>query len=278
MPFFHQLASIAPSIQNCGARMKAQVSNLKAEIALRETQLSEGSRRDEEMCQRYEGLLQVLSSPGLQELSMPYATNENADLEIQQWNLTWSHLISMATQVIDYGEITANSDHEKRTILTDIIARLCDAAADRKKTREKCRRYKEAFRRLTTRGDTLLHEVKRNKAILESHRASGSVPGEGELAGQICQLQGLLKRQHESETRSRRTAVSKGVIARAEEEDVDDVSRCKPKTAGAVWTGRGLRQRNRGGISTHVNELVDLTNQLRDDYYRLGQYFGVRDR
>jgi hypothetical protein len=159
----------------------------------------------------------------------------------------------MATQVIDDGEITANSDHEKRTILIDVVARLCDAAADRKKTREKCRRYNEAFRRLKTQRDTLLHEVERNKAILESHRASGSVSGEGELAGQIRHLQGLLKRQHESETRSRWTAVSKCVIARAEEEDVDDVSRCKPKMAGAVGPsleidyvhGRGLRQRNR---------------------------------
>jgi hypothetical protein len=312
------------------------------------------------MRQRYEGLLRILSQPGaeaassnsdLHELSMPYAADESADLEIQQWNLMWTHLISMTTQVIEYGEITAKSGSEKRTVLVDIIGKLCEVASAPKKSdaletlEKKYQRSKHALRKLKAQGEALLEEVERNRAVLETHLSEFSVRDETKLADQIRQLQTLLKKQLVSQTeflrgeggergelkplsprrkslpidedtqlRPMRSPVfrkpEKSVPLRNEEEETEELP--PPVSKSAVMSvsspqfsasrqkrevaereadevlmkqkpqppppkrkqklqPKPIRRENCGD----VDQLVDLTNRLRDDYRRLGRYFGA---
>jgi hypothetical protein len=340
-----------------------EIANLQAEIALRNSQLSESSRRYEDMRQRYEGLLRILSQPGndaassnsdLHELSMPYAADETADLEIQQWNLMWTHLISMTTQVIEYGEISAKSGSEKRTVLVDIVGKLCEAASAPKNTeafatlQKKYQRSKQALRKLKAQGEALLQEVERNKAILETHLSEFSVRDETKLAHQIRQLQTLLKKQLVSQTEFLRNEGSerfevkplsprrkslpvdddtiirpirspifrkpeKVVGPRNEEEETEELPPPASKSAVLdVSSSRFSASRQRREVAEKeadevlmrqkpnpsppkrkqkpqrkpletsrrancgdVDQLVDLTNQLRDDYRRLGRYFGA---
>jgi hypothetical protein len=254
----------------------------------------------------------------------------------------------MTTQVIENREITAQSGREKRTVLADIVGKLCEAVSAPKDTeafsrlQKKYRRSKQALRKLKAQGELLLQEVERNKAMLEGHLSEFSARDETKLTGQIRQLQALLKKQLASQTEflhtdaahafeptvisphrkslpidddeDLRPARSPAVVNRrvtplrrppppvAEEEEVDEVPPLKSQSSvlDASHQFSASRQRRefaereadevlkkqpqkrkpkrvaatRTESPSDVNQLVDLTNQLRNDYRRLGQYFG----
>jgi hypothetical protein len=327
----------------------ADVSKLQAEITLRDSQITEATRRYEDMRQRYEGLLRVLSQQtnesasshsDLHDLSMPYAADENADLEIQQWGLMWTHLISMITQVIEYREITAKSGIEKRAVLVDIIGKLCQAASAPKETEAHARlqkkyvRTKQALKKLKAQGEMLLQEVERHKQVLEAQLNEFSARDERKLASQIRQLHGLLKQQLASQAEflrhdagqplepapvvPRRKSLPRdddtdftpvrSPVARArvtpkrrpppvDEDESDEVAppiskssvlegsshrlntsrqrrEVAEREADEVLRKRGGKRKEKGESQADVNQLIDLTNQLRNDYRKLGQLFG----
>ena len=56
--------------------------------------------------------------------SVSFASHESCDaVEVQQWMLTWNHLMSMITEVIPYQE-KSKSWNDKRMDLVDLVAKL----------------------------------------------------------------------------------------------------------------------------------------------------------
>jgi hypothetical protein len=178
---------------------------------------SETSRHYHNVKEKYEGLLHVLShqnddsgssNPGLgADISGSYVPDESAELELQQWNSMWTHLISMVTQVIETPTPigSPSSPNEKRAILVDLVGKLCEAASqpvdseDYRKLKEKYRKSKASLRSLRTQTQNLLHEVEQSKAVLESRLAEVSAKEETRLFAQVRSLEALLKRQFEKQ-------------------------------------------------------------------------------
>jgi hypothetical protein len=175
---------------------------------LRDLCLGETSQKCADRRQRDEQFLQVLttndsnlSSSSLpRDLSMTYASDESADLEIQAWNLMWTHIISMISQVIECPNVRVTTGNEKRSALMDLIGRLCQAADDCGLVKKKYQRCRQALRKLKAQGETLLQEVQGNKEMIEKRLRGISMMHDDHLSQQIRHLEELLKRQLESQT------------------------------------------------------------------------------
>jgi hypothetical protein len=243
----------------------------------------------------------------------------------------------MISQTIECPNIRANTGNEKRSMLVDLIGKLCEASAERNLLKKKYQRCRKALRKLRTQGETLLQEVQRNKELIETRLREVSVLNDDRLSQQIRDLEELLRRQLDSQTeflrqeacfeckppslRPRTVSVddepslirsppkrSQPPMLRTpvEEEDEEEVPppkprRCAPNSRSSHEVHSQLasrmqrasaereadevleeprRPKQNGARNTscrcgrRVNELVDLADHLRDDYKRLGQYFG----
>lgn len=135
-----------------------------------------------------------------------FPIDKNAELEVQQWELVWTHVISMITQVIDCHDVTAETGLDKRAILIDLVSKLCESATQPKQNEEyanlkrKYEKCKASLKKLKAQSQTLLSEVQKNKSILETHLTEFQSKEQDALSSQIKQLEDLLKQQLEKQT------------------------------------------------------------------------------
>ena len=191
------------------------VSQLRDEIAQRDSMLNESRKLFSDMKQRYEGLLHAMSNQNLESVSSnsslqaeisDFPVDRSSELELQQWDLVWTHLISMITQVIDYPNVRAETGDQKRNTLMALVGKLCEEVSQPRENEEfaklkrKYAKVKDALRKLKDQGEQLLQDVSRNKKILEGHIKGSKSKEKDALALQIRQLQDLLKQQIERQT------------------------------------------------------------------------------
>lgn len=187
-------------------------SQLRDEIAQRDSMLNESRKLFTDMKQRYEGLLQAMSGQNVESVSshssLPgdisdFAVDKSSELELQQWDLVWTHLVSMITQVIDYPNVRAESGDQKRNVLMALVGKLCEEVSQPRQNEElakmkrKYAKCKQSLKKLKAQGEQLLQDVARNKQILEGHIQGTKSKEQDALSTQIRQLEDLLKQQIE---------------------------------------------------------------------------------
>ena len=190
-------------------------SQLRDEIAQRDSMLNESRKLFTDMKQRYEGLLQAMSGQNVESVSshssLPgeisdFAVDKSSELELQQWDLVWTHLVSMITQVIDYPNVRAESGDQKRNVLMALVGKLCEEVSQPRQNEElakmkrKYAKCKQSLKKLKAQGEQLLQDVARNKQILEGHIQGTKSKEQDALSTQIRQLEDLLKQQIERQT------------------------------------------------------------------------------
>jgi hypothetical protein len=120
----------------------------------------------------------------------------------------FTHLISMIAQVMDLpaGSLSPSSSNERRTVLVDLVSRLCGAAArpadieNFRRLAEKYRKCKECLRSSRAQTQALLDEVERNREMLEVRLTGIAATEESKLLHQVRDLEGLLKELSEKQT------------------------------------------------------------------------------
>ena len=223
-----------------------------------------------------------------------------AEFELQSWNLMWSHLFGMITQVVDYPNVFPESGDQKRAVLVELVVRLCESASEPKegedyaKLKKKYKKCKESLKSLKAQSNDLLQEVEKSKKSVDDQTKTQ----QDALFSEIKQLEGLVKQQIERQEelfRSRRGATEMEIPSsggsctppvrhrsRRRNEDYSDAPVLeKPRKSmreaadEAAAKVRSPPRRNtvtKQKTSPAVDKLVELTNQLRDDYRRLGEY------
>ena len=139
------------------------------------------------------------------DISTNFLVDENAELEVQQWGIMWTHLVSMITQVIPYQQTNLNhpkSGNEKRAILVDLVSKLCENATNPKLAedynllKKKYQKNKKSLKKLREQGESLMLEVKKNKEMIHQHLEKFNQNDDGNKLNQkIKQLEELLKKQ-----------------------------------------------------------------------------------
>lgn len=138
------------------------------------------------------------------DISSNFLSDENAELEVQQWGIMWTHLVSMITQVIPYQQSNLNlpkTGNEKRAILVDLVSKLCENATNPKIIedynilKKKYQKNKKSLKKLREQGEALMIDVKRNKELLNQHLEKFNQNDDYKLNQKIKQLEDLLKKQ-----------------------------------------------------------------------------------
>ena len=227
-----------------------------------------------------------------------------AEFELQSWNLMWSHLFGMITQVVDYPNVFPESGDQKRAVLVELVVKLCESASEPKegedyaKLKKKYKKCKESLKCLKAQSDELLQEVEQSRRSIDEQTKTQQARDQEALFSEIKQLEGLVKQQIERQEelfKSRRGATEMEMQSsgssctppvrhrsRRRNEDYSDAPVLeKPRKSmreaadEAAAKVRSPPRRNtvtKQKTSPAVDKLVELTNQLRDDYRRLGEY------
>lgn len=199
-------------------------------------------------------------------ISVDMSVNETPEFELQCWNVMWTHLVSMITQVVDYPNVFPQTGDEKRAVLVDLVVKLCEAASDPKENDE--------YERLRQKYTKCKQELKKLKEmegdVTHTHEQSPMV-------AEIQQLKSLVRQQIERQEEffaktSPKLDESRESLGRAgeyseslpvREEHSKRVTQKVSKEKVPCKDTRGARQ---------LGELIEMTNQLRDDYRRLGNF------
>ena len=145
------------------------------------------------------------------EISQHFLADESAEIEVQQWNTMWTHLVSMISQVIDINQCLAGrampkTGNEKRAILVDLVSRLCELKGpsktdeDFKKLQRKYQKTKQLMEKLRNQGNTMMQEVQKNKEMITQHLSDFGKSEDNELNAKIRELEELLRIQVEKQT------------------------------------------------------------------------------
>ena len=92
--------------------------------------------------------------------------------ELSEWNIAWEECILMATKVIPYKSIQAQSGSEQRDILIDIVTKLCQKVLNVKESEEykylknKHLQYKKRLYKIESKYESLYSEVQKNRILL----------------------------------------------------------------------------------------------------------------
>ena len=223
-----------------------------------------------------------------------------AEYELQSWNLMWSHVFGMITQVVDYPNVFPESGDQKRAVLVELVVRLCESASEPKegedyaKLKKKYKKCKESLKSLKAQSNDLLQEVEKSKKSVDDQTKTQ----QDALFSEIKQLEGLVKQQIERQEelfRSRRGATEMEIPSsggsctppvrhrsRRRNEDSSDapvlekprksMREAADEAAAKVRSPPRKNTVTKQKTSPAVDKLVELTNQLRDDYRRLGEY------
>ncbi|OHT08188.1 hypothetical protein TRFO_23322 [Tritrichomonas foetus] len=201
--------------------------------------LSQTAQMFDGMKQRYEGLMGMFSSQSSSEsgldsleknsihhsisnavngtssptfigdISSNFLVDENAEIEIQQWNIMWNHLISMISNIVPVNPKATfvKTGNERRAILVDLISKLCENGGinpklneDYNKLQKKYSKSKKLLQKLRAQGEYLMDEVRINKELLNKHLNDFSTAEDSQLSEKIRQLEELLRRQVERQT------------------------------------------------------------------------------
>jgi hypothetical protein len=245
-----------------------------------------------EVRHKYKSLMQILSQTHDDEQAsgdantLPHATDPSAELELQQWNSMWDHLVSMVTQVIQVNspihEISTSD--EKRAVLVDLIGKLCEAASqpidvDRfRRLNEKYHKCKDSLRLLKSQSQRLLEEVERNKLIIEDRLLKSAESEESHLVTKVKELEHAFQRQieaqseflHEEEPKPKPVHQSpRGHRRKPIPLDLFDDQTPLNRTRAAADVQRSKRQRrprerDDGELSSDREDLRDRLNARRE--------------
>ncbi|OHT13983.1 hypothetical protein TRFO_15757 [Tritrichomonas foetus] len=94
-------------------------------------------------------------------------------VEVREWINTWEECVMMATRVIPYHSIKAKDGTEQRSILVDVMKKLCKVALNVKESdeyKELKQKYKDDRKRLIkieSKCESLYSEVQKNRELIE---------------------------------------------------------------------------------------------------------------
>jgi hypothetical protein len=169
----------------------------------------DGSQLYQEVKDKYKSLMHVLSrteddEPASGEDSpLSHVEDRSVELELQQWNSMWQHLVSMVTQVLEVNSPIheISSPAEKRALLVNLIGQLCQAASQPidparfQRLNAKYHKCRDSLRLLKSQSQTLLHEVEKNKLILEDRLAKPMESAETQLVARLKELEDAFQKQ-----------------------------------------------------------------------------------
>ena len=196
--------------------------------------------------------------------SVDMSVNGTPEFELQCWNVMWTHLVSMITQVVDYPNVFPQTGDEKRAVLVDLVVKLCEAASDPKEDDE--------YERLREKYTKCKQELKKLKEI------DGDVTQADEqihMVAEIKQLKSLVRQQIERQEEffaksSPKLDESRESLRRAGEYSESSPEEHSRRVRQKVSKKKVRCKDTRG--ETQLGELIEMTNQLRDDYRRLGNF------
>ncbi|OHT02879.1 hypothetical protein TRFO_06928 [Tritrichomonas foetus] len=202
--------------------LQAKNSQLQIDNFNKSATISQMTKESQEIKQKYEALLNALANPSasqsssnstnsahgattmIGDITKSYLPDENAEIEIQQWNTMWTHLVAMITPIIPYPGITAQSGNDRRAILVDLVSKLCEAANDPQteeleKLKKKYAKCKKSLKKLREHEENLLLEIKKNKENLDQQTKEKTESEEASLTQKIKILEDLLQKQIEKQ-------------------------------------------------------------------------------
>jgi len=283
---------------------------LNSELRKRSDILDQTSRDYNEMKNKYDEILKALSqqkinvsnSETLRFDSEDYGKNQT-EIELQQWNQTWSRLVSMICQYVPFPHIEAKNDSDKQMILVDMVSKLCSLICSPKETEEYSRlkkKYKKSKRNLKLMREECQKLIEENqkqciKNKVEEPEEQVAIGEKLDELGQLLKLQLKQEKELIKEGKKRKKPVKTHATSMkgkhneisfsgddidldfsiSEKEPVKPVSPKKKSrleicpnsqpTIKKIISKDPLRE----SYGTHVNQLVSVVNDLRKDYQKI---------
>lgn len=198
------------------------------EIQKEATALSQTTAAYNDLKQKYQNLLKVLSNQTLSgtfndnitteqitnpdfspDITNTFVHTENLEIELQQWSQMWTRLVSMITQVIPYPDINVQTGNDKRVVLFDLVGKLCgmiqspqtqqitQESTEYQKLSQKYEKSKKKIKKMKVQYQNLLSEVQRNNEKLTSQveQTEAAPTLDRSLQGIILEIEKVLKKQ-----------------------------------------------------------------------------------
>lgn len=218
--------------------------------------------------------------------SVSFAAHDSCvSVENQQWEVTWSHVMSMIGEVVPYRKPPPASSSEKRMDLVDMVAQLVQVARTAKESRcvkRECSVLKKQLEEARVKIEEQEKEIRKWREtkltgqindmrtrvkvhIDEQQKLLGKLEADEKRRRCIERRLNLETATRETKGERRRPRRHRRIVITEYSDDEVDLEN------GAERAKRGKAVVHRCQCLRNVNRLIETANQIKRDYVELGK-------